>query len=212
MKQIIILILIIGLSACKILHKKNTNYNIYIENDFLYSIINNRYVGSDTLITDYHESGEIKGFGRYAIDNCDQVSNLKIGEWTEYYENSQIKSKGEYCISTYIQCCFGGYCRQYINYKKGNWKYYYSNGELKATGNYDNNTKHINTSCEGGDTLQFHEISEDKWKCFDESGSNIAIDNSIRFELEKIITVGENITETIWLDSISRNELMWDWN
>jgi len=93
--------------------------------------------------------------GKYAVTTDKQLSNIKTGQWKQYYENGQLKSEGNYKISSYLNCCVGGACREYYSYKDGLWKYYSEKGILEYELEFTPSKLHVDTNCEGGDSVNF---------------------------------------------------------
>ena len=126
---------------------------------------------SKNAITEYYESGEIKSVG--AIDEFHkEFNNYRIEFWKEFNRNRNLKASGNYKLDTYTQCCTGGICDGFYSYKYGEWKYYYDNGKLKAKGTYRIGKKHKETSCEGGDEINFGFVT-DSWIFYDNNGKEI---------------------------------------
>lgn len=134
-------------------------------------------------ITEYYESGEIKSIG--AIDEFHkEFNNYRIGFWKEFYRNGILKASGNYKLDTYTQCCTAGICDGFYSYKYGEWKYYYDNGKLKAKGTYRIGKKYKETSCEGGDEINFGFVT-DSWNFYDNNGKEIEPDEKDINEIEK---------------------------
>ena len=96
--------------------------------------------------------------------------------WMDYYESGSMKSIGKYELDTYTNCCFAGPCEQPYSYKVGLWIYYHENGKVAAEGRYEVREKHIPTSCQGGDEINYG-YTNDTWKFFDENGKPCTIKN-----------------------------------
>ncbi|MGB1207358.1 MAG: hypothetical protein ACPG5B_17050 [Chitinophagales bacterium] len=187
--KILIVIEIFGCTNCQIINQTSskTKFDIKEELTFSYALDGGRdnYNGEIKRSKLTYDNQSIMGEGKITISNNEEINHLKIGKWLTYYENGQIKTKGKYEIGKYIQCCCDGPCRQYYNYKSGMWKYFYPNGKLLAKGKYDIKSLHLNTSCEGGAELNFG-IINDSWKFYNEENQEIAANDSIRIELEKV--------------------------
>ncbi|MCG2432117.1 toxin-antitoxin system YwqK family antitoxin [Aequorivita xiaoshiensis] len=140
-------------------------------------------------ITEYYESGEIKSVG--AIDEFHkEFNNYRIGFWKEFYKNGILKASGNYKLDTYTQCCTGGICDGFYSYKFGEWNYYYDNGNLKANGTYKIGKKHKETSCEGGDEINFGFVT-DSWVFYDKNGKKIIPTEKDISEIEKSSFIDE---------------------
>ncbi|WP_457619016.1 toxin-antitoxin system YwqK family antitoxin [Lutibacter sp.] len=134
-------------------------------------------------ITEYYENGKIKSVGN--IDDFNkEFNNYRIGLWNEFYENGKLKSSGNYKLGTYEQCCTGGLCDGYYSYKIGEWIYFYENGKLKAKGTYRIGKKHKETSCEGGDEINFGFVTEN-WEFYDKNRKKISPTENDINEIEK---------------------------
>jgi len=157
--------------------KIELDYNkpqIYIDFDKKFKMENDKYAGSDTLILKHYADSTTKSKGYYAIDSENKMSNLRVGEWFEYYENGNIKETGSFAIGAYLDCGMGGLERSFYNYKIGRWTYYLENGEVSAIGDYQMIKTHIDTRCEGGDSL-FFGIINDNWIFYNKQGEKIDI-------------------------------------
>jgi hypothetical protein len=128
---------------------------VHVDNEYLYGDLTDGLPERDSLVAEYYENGSIKATGRYAVSKEGRLSDLKVGEWIEYWSNGQIKNKGKYKIGSYLNCCIGGLCRNFLFYRYGHWKYYTEDGELKYGIEYIPTKHHINTNCEGGDSVTF---------------------------------------------------------
>ncbi|GGK35790.1 hypothetical protein GCM10007962_32660 [Yeosuana aromativorans] len=129
---------------------------------------------------EFFDNGLLKSIGQ--IDSDFLSKSARIGLWSEFYENGKLKETGEYVADTYTNCCTGGLCDMVYSYKIGDWSYFYNNGQLKAKGTYKTGKKHINTSCEGGDEINFGFLN-DSWKFYDKYGTEI---NPTEKELEEM--------------------------
>ncbi|MCL3782707.1 hypothetical protein EMN47_20160 [Prolixibacteraceae bacterium JC049] len=160
-----ILILVLGVQLVSAQNKYSTA--IFYDNAFL--LDNNKtFNGKDSLVIKVFDNGEIKSRGKYAIDNDGNVSDLKIGKWTEYYSDGVVKCEGNYQISSYVDCGAAGLERVFYNYKVGGWSYFTSNGILAAKGKYKIINAKIDTRCKNGDNLIFMTITKD-WKISDQT-------------------------------------------
>tara|TARA_B100000795_G_scaffold264965_1_gene246161 strand:+ start:2284 stop:2814 length:531 start_codon:yes stop_codon:yes gene_type:complete len=134
-------------------------------------------------ITEYYENGQIKSVGN--IDEFHkEFNNYRIGFWNEFHANGKLKASGNYKLDTYTQCCTGGICDGFYSYKYGEWIYYYDDGQLKAKGIYQIGKKNKETSCEGGDEINFGFIT-DSWKFYSNSGKEIKPTKKNIEEIEK---------------------------
>lgn len=118
----------------------------------------------------YYDNGFIKSIGQ--IDSTYYTKAARVGFWCEFYENGKLKSAGEFKTSSYVNCCIAGPCNIIYCYKTGNWCYYFENGNLKAKGVYEIKSKWINTSCDGGDEINFGFVTK-SWIFYDKKGSQI---------------------------------------
>ena len=130
----------------------------------------------------YYDSGQLKSIGPVAEEHR-EFSEYRIGYWHEFYENGQLKSSGNYKLDTFIQCCYDGPCDWYYSYKYGEWKYYYDNGKLKAKGTYQIIKKQEDTSCQGGDQINFGTVT-DSWQFYDREGKQITPNKNDIAEIE----------------------------
>lgn len=165
---------------------------IYIADEHKYEITKGNFSGKSELKEVTFQNAQIKERGKYAYDDENVLSTLKVGEWSSYYENGQLCSIGKYNIGTYIQCCFGGACKQFYNYKIETWKYYHQNGQLKATGEYAIKQLHVDTSCEGGDAMPFG-LTTPNWKNFSEQGELVKPTEELIPELETVKSGGNTM-------------------
>jgi len=140
-------------------------------------------------ITEYYKSGEIKSVG--TIDDFHkEFNNYRIGFWKEFYRNGNLKASGNYKLDTYTQCCTGGICDGFYSYKYGEWNYYYDNGKLKAKGQYRIGKKHKETSCEGGDEINFGFVTN-SWNFYDNKGKKSEPTEKDIAEIEKSSFIDE---------------------
>ena len=119
---------------------------------------------------EFYENGFLKSIGQIDSDYLSKAA--RIGLWSEFYENGKLKETGEYVADTYTNCCIAGPCDMVYSYKVGEWSYFYENGQLKALGVYRIDKKHIDTSCEGGDEINFG-FFNDSWKFYNKNGIEI---------------------------------------
>ena len=140
-------------------------------------------------VVDYYKTGQIKSIGNID-DFFKEYYNYRIGFWNEFYENGKLKSSGNYNLDTYTQCCTGGICSGFYSYKYGEWNYYYDNGNLKAKGKYRIGKKHKETSCEGGDEINFGFVT-DSWIFYDKDGNKIIPTEKDISEIEKSSFIDE---------------------
>ncbi|MEJ8804212.1 toxin-antitoxin system YwqK family antitoxin [Pontibacter sp. H249] len=128
---------------------------VFVGNEHRFGDLSDGLPDLDSTATTYYEGGSIKFEGKYAVTLDKQLSNIKAGEWKQYYENGQLKSEGNYKISSYLNCCVSGACREYYSYKDGLWKYYSEKGILEYEVEFKPDKLHVNTNCEGGDSVTF---------------------------------------------------------
>ncbi|MEM6806689.1 MAG: hypothetical protein AAF696_35135, partial [Bacteroidota bacterium] len=57
-----------------------------------------------------------------------------------------------------------------------NWKYWYPNGLLKAKGNYVSKKRHIETNCEGGDSIITGKVKLENWIIKDINGNQMNVE------------------------------------
>ncbi len=93
-------------------------------------------------------------------------------------------------MDTYTQCCTGGICDGFYSYKYGEWNYYHDNGKLKAKGKYRIGKKYKETSCEGGDKINFGFVT-DSWNFYDNNGKEIEPTEKDIAEIEKSSFIDE---------------------
>lgn len=130
--------------------------------------------------TEHYKSGSVKNSGAIVILGD---AKLRKGDWKEYYENGQLKENGKYQLDTYTTCCTAGPCPVYYSYKIGDWTYFHDNGNTKAIGTYKMGKKHIDTTCEGGDRINFGYVTE-KWKFYDINGKVMKPNEELIKEIE----------------------------
>jgi len=188
MRSFIILSILILLVSCN----RRLTSSIDIADENKYEIIKSNFTGNSELKEENFSNGQTRERGKYAYDEENVLSTLKVGEWSYFYENGQLRSTGKYNIGTYIQCCFSGACKQFYNYKIGIWKYYYPNGQLMATGEYEIKQLHVDTSCKGGDDIPFG-LTSPQWKYFNEQGESIQPTVELILKLETIKTGGNTM-------------------
>jgi hypothetical protein len=128
---------------------------VFVENEQRFGNVSDGLPGLDSTATAYYEGGSKKSSGKYAVTDDKQLSNIKTGQWKQYYENGQLKSEGNYKISSYLNCCVSGACREYYSYKDGLWKYYSEKGILEYEAEFTPTKLHVDTNCEGGDSMTF---------------------------------------------------------
>jgi len=126
-------------------------------------------------VVEHFDNGYVKSAGDYNSKFLPQY-NGKIGLWYEFYQNGKLKEVGNYKSDFYTQCCTAGPCKRIYDYKIGDWEYYYDNGNIKAKGTYELRKKQIHTSCEGGDTIYFGNVTNN-WRFYNIDG--LQIDNTI---------------------------------
>ena len=119
---------------------------------------------------EFYKNGLVKNIGQIDSDFLSKAA--RIGFWSEFYENGKLKEFGEYVSETYTNCCTGGLCSTVYSYKIGEWSYFYESGQLKAKGIYKLGKRHIDTSCEGGDEINFGAL-DSSWKFYDKNGNEI---------------------------------------
>lgn len=132
---------------------------VYIGNEQRFGNLYDGLPDRDSTVTELYKSGIIKSEGKYAITDDSLLSNLKSGNWKGYYDNGQLKSEGGYKVSSYLNCCIDGPCREYYSYKDGLWKYFNEKGGVEYEVEFLPTHLHVNTTCDGGDSLIFGLIS-----------------------------------------------------
>lgn len=160
---------------------------IAIYNDNLYGDIANGFPEKDTLITKYDSEQNILSKGKFAITKTDEISDIKVGNWTEYYNGGMIKEEGTYKIGSFIDCCTGGHCRAFYYYRDGLWKFYDEQGTLTFQLEFVPSRLHVDTRC-GGDSLTYGLI-----KSFPISYYDTLSPDKI-FELQKIYVAEDDGT------------------
>ena len=187
------LTLLISCSASKQVTKTNEAANIedlpensFVLNYDLYEINNTGYLGVDTTIIEYFETGEIKSKTNFAIDSKNKVSPFKVGLSESYNELNNLIEKGHYELGEYTSCCAGGLCKQFYNYKIGEWQYSYPNGIVKAVVEYKTANLKLDTSCEGGAKLKFGIIDLSKSTFYDEKGKEVEPSMDLISELQTV--------------------------
>lgn len=165
---------------------------VYIANENKFKISNGQFIGQSELKKDTFSNGLLKEVGRYAYDQENELSTLKIDEWSTFYDDGQLKSKGKYEIGSYIQCCMSGPCKEFYNFKIGIWKYYHPNGQIFAEGEYEVKPLKIDTSCQGGDNMPFGIINSN-WQFFDSKGNQIHPAMESLLELESVFFFEDSI-------------------
>ena len=119
---------------------------------------------------EFYENGILKSIGQIDSDFLSKAA--RIGLWSEFYENGKLKESGEYKTDFYTNCCIAGPCSVAYSYKVGEWNYFHRNGQVKAKGTYRIDKKHIDTSCKGGDEINFGFLN-DSWEFYDQNGIEI---------------------------------------
>jgi antitoxin component YwqK of YwqJK toxin-antitoxin module len=131
---------------------------------------------------EFYKNGLLKSIGQ--VDSDFLSKSARIGFWSEFYENGKLKESGEYASDTYTNCCTAGLCDMVYSYKIGEWNYFYDSGQLKAKGIYKLGKKHINTSCEGGDEINFG-VLDNSWEFYDKNGNEIELTEKELKEMDK---------------------------
>lgn len=128
----------------------------------------NLFSHSNNIVTEYYKSGEVRGTGSVDFHHI-EYAYYRNGIWKEYYQTGQLKATGSYELSTYEHCCIVGPCELNYSYRSGPWIFYHENGQVYARGTYKQGRKHLDTTCKGGDDIDFGFIT-DEWEFFDNSG------------------------------------------
>ncbi|ALI98551.1 toxin-antitoxin system YwqK family antitoxin [Rufibacter tibetensis] len=126
-----------------------------IDNFQKYGTLTNGFPLHSIAGTLYFENGIIKATGSFAESTAKETSQLKTGLWKEYYQNGTLRHEGTYQIGSYLNCGVVGLLTEYYHYKVGHWKYFNEKGELEFEVDFTPSTLHVETSCEGGDSLTF---------------------------------------------------------
>lgn len=78
---------------------------------------------------------------------------LRTGPWLFQYETATKRAVVSYQVAFYTDCCAGGFCKQPYEFLAGTFEAWWPNGQLLARGRMVPTATHIDTNCEGGDTL-----------------------------------------------------------
>ena len=106
--------------------------------------------------------------------NCRPWQNeIRVGEWHYWHPNGQLRAVVNYEVDVYTQCCFGGYCEMKHEFKSGFFAFWHPNGQLVTEGEFVVSIRHIETNCEGGDSVKTHNLPADI-AVFDDSGEVIS--------------------------------------
>lgn len=158
---------------------------IYIENEHRFGDLSEGFPDKDSTVTAFLGPDSIVSRGKYAVTVDNHLSDIKTGYWKEYYANGQVRSEGIYKVSSYLNCCMSGPCRQYYSYRDGLWKYYLEDGTIAYELEFKPSRLHVNTNCEGGDTLIFGLITSVPLKYVE------LLTPEKVFELQKVVITDE---------------------
>ncbi len=106
---------------------------------------------------------------------------IPVGAWTYQYPKGQVRARLTYGLSCYTQCCTAGLCPQVHAYPVGPFEFFYPSGRLRARGSFTALRRHVDTSCQGGDTTTRGIPTADS-QAWDESGTAIPLDPAALFE------------------------------
>lgn len=174
-------VLLILLISCQ--STRQTSY--YINGNDEFEIENDHFTGEKYIDTLYYDNGSIRAIGSFAVNSSNEKTKFPIGRFTEYYENGTVKSSGNFQLTSFVNCCFAGWCRMFYPYKTDEWRYYYETGQLKSIGTYSNKITHLDTSCQGGAEVLTNAINNN-WKFFSKESLPTEPEEKLKKELEKI--------------------------
>jgi hypothetical protein len=99
----------------------------------------------------------------YEMDSIErrEVPAIRTGNWQYFYADGTKKAAVTYALACYIQCCTPGPCPQIHDYPVGNFEVWYPSGRKLAEGSFVAITRHVDTSCEGGDDTKAGRLSPD---------------------------------------------------
>jgi len=86
---------------------------------------------------------------------------LRTGEWWYAYDDRHERARISYQVRFYTECCFGGPCKQPYETPVGEFEAWWPNRQHLAKGRFKLVPVHIDTNCEGGDTISRGVLSAD---------------------------------------------------
>jgi hypothetical protein len=113
-----------------------------------------------------HPNGKVLARGLGLAKSWDEplprsVAATRLGRWEYFYEDGSKRAEVRYALACYIECCFAGPCPQLHDYPIGAFKLWYPSGRLLGEGTFVTVTRHVDTSCEGGDYTKDARISSE---------------------------------------------------
>ncbi len=122
-------------------------------------------------------SGWDDEYERWGSSYKREVAATRIGKWEYFYADGAKRAEVTYEVSCFIQCCSGGPCPQIHDYPIGSFQLWYPSGRKLGDGSFVAVTKHVDTSCEGGDETKVARLAPSSrfWR---EDGEPLSVDEA----------------------------------